>query len=48
MSRRPSRQSANKAKLAVSKKHDEQCRRIFRAFVQFCDNPWAADDVTKA
>ena len=48
MSRRPSRHAANKAKLAVSKKHDDQCKRIFNAFVDFCDEPWASDDITLA
>ena len=43
MSRRPSKHAPNKAKLTVSKQHDNQCKRLLDAFCEFIDEPWAQD-----
>ena len=48
MSRRPAKHCPNKAKLNVSKRHQQQCNKMLSAFMQFINNPWSADPTTHA
>ena len=43
MSRRPAKHCPNKAKLNVTKRHQQQCNKILDEFVIFINNPWSAD-----